>query len=153
MKNQAFTLIEILVVVLIIGILATIAVPQYRLSVAKSRLVQMELRGNALYKAAKVYELANGTWPTDVSVLDIDITQESVELKANKVMTASDHIAAHYSDGSSCGLHIAYHRYVWCGNDDIWILKTIKKSDDEQAWSCEGITDFGTKICASFNEN
>jgi len=63
MKNNGFTLLELLVVVGIIGILAAIAVPNYRDAVSKSRivLVQMDLRtlGTALHS----YRLDHNIYP------------------------------------------------------------------------------------------
>ena len=68
----AFTLIELLVVVLIIGILAAVAVPQYQKATEKARFVQAVTAMDALRKACEVYHLANDSYPTDLSQLDID---------------------------------------------------------------------------------
>ena len=68
-----FTLIELLVVVLIIGILAAIAVPQYRVAVAKAQAAEAITVLTALEKARTAYHLANGTWPTSMDDLDITV--------------------------------------------------------------------------------
>ena len=67
-----FTLIELLVVVLIIGILASVALPQYEKAVAKSRYTQLITAGKTLKDAMETYYMANGNYPEFWNQLDVE---------------------------------------------------------------------------------
>ena len=68
-----FTLIELLVVVLIIGVLASVALPQYRRATWKSRNAQLKTLAASMAQAQKTYLMANGRYAGNFSELDLDL--------------------------------------------------------------------------------
>ncbi len=70
MKNKAFTLLELIVVIVILGVLATLGFTQYGRMVEKSRQAEAKMILGDIRKLTYAYYLANGslTGITDVNV-------------------------------------------------------------------------------------
>jgi len=62
--RQSFTLIEVLIIIIILGILATIAFTSFRKSVVNSREKEARAMLNLIAQAEKMYKLEAGVyWP------------------------------------------------------------------------------------------
>lgn len=60
-------------VVLILGILAAFALPQYQVAVRKSRMANLAALATSIAKAEEAYYMANGTYTPDFEDLDISV--------------------------------------------------------------------------------
>ena len=76
-KKKGFTLLELLVVVLIIGILAAIALPQYQAVVGRARFSTLKNFTRSVQQSADRYYLAYNAYPLAMSGLDIDLNIET----------------------------------------------------------------------------
>lgn len=93
-SNKGFTLIELLVVVLIIGILASVALPQYQRAVEKARSMNAVLFVSSLEKAIDMQILANGMHnvryfdeASGLGTLDLDFPCQSIQSDGNNCFT------------------------------------------------------------------
>lgn len=81
--KSGFTLIEMLIVVLIVAILAAIALPQYNISVERTKMTEAVTLTKQIAEANKRYYMATGAYANSISELDIDISGEDYNNNGN----------------------------------------------------------------------
>ena len=136
MNNRAFTLIEILVVVLIVGVLAAVALPKYQTAVDKASFSELKLVARSLANAQEVFHLGTGSYTTNLSDLDIEVPVEGLP-DVNSYSSAQKQYS--YVKTSKAGLN----------NNCIYYLKSSQNFPGEI--HCEALKDNAraTRLCTS----
>ncbi|MCM2267676.1 MAG: prepilin-type N-terminal cleavage/methylation domain-containing protein [Elusimicrobiales bacterium] len=88
-NRKGFTLIELLVVVLIIGILASIAIPQYFKVVEKARVSEAMSIISSVKSAQERFLARGGSYTSDFTRLDISYANMTATALPSKFYTAS----------------------------------------------------------------
>ena len=110
-NNKGFTLLELLVVVLIIGILAAIPQPQYKKSDEKARMSEAVLLVRQIAEMHQLYYLVNGEYlrPNDIDKLDITIPGTKIQTGDRRLLTTY----FLYSPNASGGSGDEWLAYAW----------------------------------------
>lgn len=68
--KKGFTLVELLIVIIIIGILATMAMPQYQKMVNRARWTECITLANSLKTGQNLYYAENNAYATNINQID-----------------------------------------------------------------------------------
>ncbi len=71
--QRAFTLVELMVVIIIVGVLASLAMPRFSNTIEKSRIAEAINILQTLRDAQEVYSLENAGYTADINDLDVTI--------------------------------------------------------------------------------
>ncbi len=110
MKRNGFTLIELIVVIVIIGIIASFAVPGYQKTITRARAKDAVLNMMAIDASEQVYKSMYGNFWPDAVGQDVDDINENLGLNIVEngmtyscwVLLGTGYVCTATSDDSSC---------------------------------------------------
>ena len=150
-KNKGFTLIEMLVVVLIIGILAGIALPQYQMAVTKAKVASILPLMRRWKDALTEYKLQHGDYDVDdASFLGVNWPSDWNDGECGNLLTCKNDY------WSECTANEDLTGYVYCvhviDNDNyFWIFMYQSDEDLNESVAgmtiCSAIGTEGEKVC------
>lgn len=152
MNKKGFTLVELLAVVLIIGILTAVAVPQYRRSIVRAEAMEVFVNLKTIFESAKRIRSTNSEDPINFSALDVaffDATNTNgssfnagnYTYSIQSPNTANSAIRACKrtptgGDGSSSTTYCLNMYYRLNGEKDLF---TCASTSAKYQWLCEGM--------------
>jgi prepilin-type N-terminal cleavage/methylation domain-containing protein len=119
--KRGFTLLELIVVVLVIAILASVALPLYTKSIEKSRMSEAKNILGALRQAEAMYYLQNGKYTNILSDLDSSVpkTCQPTHYFRYGIMDpiTAQMLATRCSGGAGKSPSAATHYYIFLSMD------------------------------------
>ena len=148
--KKGFTLIELLVVVLIIGILSSMALPQYRKAVERARAAEAVSNIGTLMLAMDRYLLENGYPNQRVDVMHSALDIEMPEPKAGpKGIIYEGYCVSNWCQVSAHPRDNNYHLQAYrrsATNSQGWADKLCYYNSEIGRGVCEGLRGLGWEV-------
>lgn len=158
--KKGFTLIEILVIVVIIGILAAVAVPEYQAAVERSRFSTMLPIMKSILEAQNRFYLETGERVADVDIMDLNLPYSSKELRDPD--STSDSVVRYvYRFDSFPGTMTVANRAIFLTNSmSGYTVDYFGRPRHDSIYDLEGATGLcyscnakGERICKAFGDD
>ena len=132
-KKFGFTLIELLTVVVILGILTSIALPQYRKAIQRTENANALTNLKTIFDSAKRFKSTTSHWPTAFNQLDVELLDVSEEGNMGEFQytftntnegTAS---ACRLANGSAANTYCLHAHYRQNGRRDVYTCEYARE--------------------------
>lgn len=145
--KKGFTLIEMLVVVLIVGILSSVALPTYKKSIEKTHATEAMNIVKAANEAVYAYAAERNKCPDDFKKILISIPGEQlgVAVKGKHFMYHLNASTSALIPGTSCGGVVAER--IKAGNYVIWNPYATMADSGKRTLACTATSKVGISAC------
>jgi prepilin-type N-terminal cleavage/methylation domain-containing protein len=103
--KRGFTLIELIIVIIIIGLLASVGMNQYGKAIANAKNAQAKGVLSQMRKAALAYQSKEGTWPAAAAgvAINVDLDADGTNDVSFTPPTSSDFVFTSAAAGTGTG--------------------------------------------------